>query len=247
MSDLHLSADGSLVWKEDCRRKFLSAIAEIKKIQNIDAIIVSGDISNDGSLASYIFADQIFENLNIPTYWCAGNHDNLHILQTIFKPKFCHIDSKIQIGTWRLYFVNSIAIDDDMPSKNRSKGIVSMEARNKLDEMLYKDSSPSIIILHHPPLEIGGWQDNKILKHNETFREMLCQHKNVILVLSGHVHTFSVKKDNNILYSTASSIGFAFTTELPKYEIKHGQEGFSCISINEKEILIENILLKSEK
>lgn len=30
MSDLHLSADGTLVWEEDCRRKFLTAIKQIK-------------------------------------------------------------------------------------------------------------------------------------------------------------------------------------------------------------------------
>ena len=45
MSDLHLSADGALVWEEDCRRKFLTAIKQIKMMRNIDAIIVSGDIS----------------------------------------------------------------------------------------------------------------------------------------------------------------------------------------------------------
>ena len=60
MSDLHLSADGALVWEEDCRRKFLTAIKQIKMMRDVDAIIVSGDISNDGSLNSYYFADRVF-------------------------------------------------------------------------------------------------------------------------------------------------------------------------------------------
>ena len=119
-----------------------------------------------------------------------------------------------------------------------------MNVRNELDGQLSKNPEPSIVILHHPSLEIGGWQDNKILKDRETFREMLCRHKNVKLVLSGHVHTFFVKRDKNILYSTASSIGFAFSTKLSKYEIKQGQEGFSCISLNKKDIFIENTLLE---
>lgn len=121
-----------------------------------------------------------------------------------------------------------------------------MNVRNELDGLLSKNPEPSIVVLHHPSLEIGGWQDNKILKERETFRELLCHHKNVKLVLSGHAHTFSVKKNENILYSTASSTGFAFSTELPKYEIKQGQEGFSCISLNKKFIFIENILLEDK-
>ena len=80
MSDLHLPADGALVWEEDCRRKFLTAIKQIKMMRDVDAIIVSGDISNDGSLNSYYFADRVFSELNIPTYWCVGNHDNLRVM-----------------------------------------------------------------------------------------------------------------------------------------------------------------------
>lgn len=243
MSDLHLSANGALVWGEDCRRNFLTAIAQIKIMRDIDAIIVSGDISNDGSLSSYTFADLAFAELNIPTYWCAGNHDDLSVLSTIFKPKFCHLCGQEKIGDWRLYMVNSVAKDSDNPSTNRSKGIVTLEARIELDKQLSKNPEPTIVVLHHPPLEIGGWQDNKILKNRDTFREMLCCHENVKLVLSGHVHTFSVKKDKNILYSTASSIGFAFSKELPIYEIKQGQDGFSCISLSKNNISIDNILL----
>ena len=247
MSDLHLSADGALVWEEDCRRKFLTAIEQIKMMRDIDVIIVSGDISNDGSLDSYYFANRIFAELNIPTYWCAGNHDNLSVMFTIFKPKFCHLSNQALIGGWRLYFVNSVAKDNDEPNSNRSKGIVAMNIRKELDGLLSNNPEPSIIVLHHPSLEIGGWQDCKILKDRETFREMLGRHKNVKLVLSGHVHIFSVKKDKNILYSTASSTGFAFSTGLPKYKINQGLEGFSRISLSKKDIIIENVLLAQEK
>ena len=41
MSDVHLPADGELLWGEDCRRKFLTAVGQIKEMQDIHAIIVS--------------------------------------------------------------------------------------------------------------------------------------------------------------------------------------------------------------
>ena len=60
ISDIHLTRDGSSIWGEDTQQKFVKAIDLIKEIQNIDAILVSGDISNDGSLTSYEFADNSY-------------------------------------------------------------------------------------------------------------------------------------------------------------------------------------------
>lgn len=247
MSDLHLTGDGGPVWGEDSRRKFLFTIEAIGKIKNIDLVVVSGDISDDGSLSSYVFADQVFAKLNIPTYWCVGNHDNIDTISTIFQPSFCHIVDQTLINGWRLYFVNSVALDADNPQSNRSRGVVTTQTRKCLNKQLSLHSEPSIIILHHPPLEIDGWQDDKILKDRETFRAMLNKHENVKIVLSGHVHIFSKKSDKGILYSTASSVAFAFSSELPKFTIEHGHEGFSCISINKNDVLIENIIIGTEK
>lgn len=63
MSDLHLTQDGSTIWGEDTREKFIIAIDMIKKMQDIDAILVSGDISNDGSFSSYILQIDYFPAL----------------------------------------------------------------------------------------------------------------------------------------------------------------------------------------
>ena len=67
MSDLHLTQDGSTIWGEDTREKFIIAIDMIKKMQDIDAILVSGDISNDGSFSSYIFADRYLPSFYRPS------------------------------------------------------------------------------------------------------------------------------------------------------------------------------------
>lgn len=243
MSDLHLTGNGTPVWGENSRRKFMSALSQVRSMEDIDVIIVSGDISDDGTIDSYIYADQEFAKLNIPTYWCAGNHDNLDTLAKIFRPSFCHIGGQVLIDGWRLYVINSVAIDEYDPNTNRSRGIVTSQQREKLNKQLDMQPEPSVIVLHHPPLEIGGWQDDKILKDRDTFRALLYKHDNVRIVLSGHVHCFSIKKEKNIIYTTASSIGYAISSQMPRYTIEQGNEGFSCITLNEKEIIVENILL----
>ena len=49
MSDLHLMKDGVPVWDTNTMDHFNKSIEIIRGMNNIDAIIVTGDLSNDGS------------------------------------------------------------------------------------------------------------------------------------------------------------------------------------------------------
>ena len=132
MSDLHLTQDGSTIWGEDTREKFIIAIDTIKKMQDIDAILVSGDISNDGSFSSYIFADRLFSSTNIPTYWSLGNHDNLDLLKNNNLLSYCKLVCEATICGWQIIILNSIAHDEEQPGKNRSRGVIDIDTMIKI-------------------------------------------------------------------------------------------------------------------
>ncbi len=247
ISDIHLTRDGSSIWGEDTQQKFVKAIDLIKEIQNIDAILVSGDISNDGSLTSYEFADNMFSQTGIPTYWCLGNHDNLELLRTPNLLKYCKLVRNVEVCGWNIILLNSVAKDEELPGKNRSRGILNTETITELKSMIIRLEKPTMVVLHHPALEIGGWQDKKILKDREAFRHILESSPNIQIVLSGHVHEFSDKTLNRIRYSTAAGLGFAFSGKIPNYELVTGEEGFCEIIIKDNDICINNILLSSNK
>lgn len=71
-----------------------------------------------------------------------------------------------------------------------------------------------LTVLHHPALEIGGWQDLKILKNRDKFREIIESSEYVRIVLAGHIHEFTDRTLNGIRYSTAPGLGFAFSSKL---------------------------------
>jgi hypothetical protein len=48
---------------------------------------------------------------------------------------------------------------------------------------------------------------------------------------------------NNVLYSSATAIGYAYDKELPKFQIADGKEGFNLIEISNELINIKNILI----
>ena len=96
-------------------------------------------------------------------------------------------------------------------------------------------------MLHHPPLEPGGWLNRKPLENRDTFNDIILG-SDVRLVLFGHIHYALQQTFNGILYSSAPSVGFAYDKELPKYQIAEGNEGISIISFD-KSITIQTKLL----
>lgn len=70
MSDLHLTKHGCPIWETNTMEHFNQSIAIIRGMQNIDVILVTGDISDDGSKWTYQYADRMYSTLGIPTLCC---------------------------------------------------------------------------------------------------------------------------------------------------------------------------------
>ena len=66
-SDLHLTSGNQSIWGVNTYDNFYKAIRLLNGINDIDAILVTGDISDDGSLESYQTADALFKQSSIPT------------------------------------------------------------------------------------------------------------------------------------------------------------------------------------
>ena len=95
--------------------------------------------------------------------------------------------------------------------------------------------------MHHPCFEPGGWLSEKILKNRELFNNIVTKY-GVACGIYGQIHSDTEYCSDKTIFTSASSIGFAFDKELPKYEIAEGKEGFSLIKVNNS-ISIENIMI----
>lgn len=233
MSDLHIENYGKTIWNVDTKEHFNQALKKIKSIGNIDAIIVSGDLSNDGSLWSYNFIDESFAHLGIPTYCCPGNHDNLKVFYNDYQPSFYKNIEYFIINGITFIMLNSVI--DGM-----ARGFFNPKTLSRLIQSSY---SSTIVVLHHPPIEQKGWLNRKLLENRNAFNDMVVHTNNIKLVLYGHTHYHRNDIMDGIVYSSASSIGFAFNPYRHKFEIANGEEGFSLITITDGKINIENILI----
>lgn len=243
MSDLHLTKDGCPIWETNTMEHFNQSIDIIRGMQNIDVILVTGDISDDGSEWTYQYADRLYSTLGIPTLCCPGNHDSLKMMLCEYKPSFYQVlPHSCIIEGWKLVMLNSVVSADDNPEQNKSRGFLSDESLSYVKREL-EEGLPTIIALHHPPLEPGGWLNRRLLENRDEFNQTINSYPNARLVIYGHIHYFTEVQQGHIKYSSSTSVGFAFDKDLPKFQIADGLEGFSLIEINNDIIDITNVKL----
>jgi Icc protein len=240
ISDIHLTDQGVSIWGVNTMEHFHKLFERIKTHSNIDAIIISGDLSNDGTRWSYEYADSIFSQLGIPTYICMGNHDNFESLNKYMH--YCKNVSELQINDWGILFLNSVIPDTDNPEKNKARGEICAEQLRLINEAssIYKNV---ILVLHHPPIETRGWLDRRILENRKEFIEYVEACGNIRLVMYGHIHCYTNVEQCGVIYTSAPAVSYAFDNRLAKFEIDYGQEGYNLIEIEEDEISVTNYKL----
>ena len=183
MSDLHLTSDKYPIWGVDTYEQFTKALNSIGSIPNIDCIVVSGDKADDGNLLTYQYADDMLNSLSIPVLWCPGNHDNIETFFDFAESSKSIIKNPITINGIRLVPLNTVAPDESCPNMNRSRGVLFENDFQYLSNNISGQDNPSILVMHHPSIDPGGWMTNKILKNRELFNDTIQHYQNLFLIL----------------------------------------------------------------
>lgn len=185
-------------------------ITLIKEEQpEIDFCLITGDISQDGSLGSYQFFKKQIERLNAPSYWMPGNHDNFSVLKDReeFSP---HLITKQDIGEhWRVITLNTQVIA-------HNHGSLSTAQLQSLLQSLKSTNRFHIIALHHPPFTSNSrWINDSKLENPWELLECLEYFLNANVVVCGHIHQVveSYYRGTHLLSAPATCFQFAHHTE----------------------------------
>ena len=89
LSDLHVCAPGGRVAGRLDTPAILRAaidrlLARLDAISPVDAVLVSGDLSDDGTAESYDFVREQLDRLGLPLLVLPGNHDARDALRAAF-------------------------------------------------------------------------------------------------------------------------------------------------------------------
>ena len=151
--------------------RFSEAIAEINAMRRQpDLVLLTGDNTHNSTDAEWDEFTQRLTALNAPWEAINGNHD-----RTISAAAGHRV---LDAGPLRLVLVDS------------SHDEFTTDDATWLDtELAARPDDVTVIAIHHPPFETGiWWMDCVGLEGADLFEQVVRRHRQVIKVLSGHVH-----------------------------------------------------------
>lgn len=186
ISDTHVRADDHAPG-EKLRRALQGA-----RRYAADAIVLTGDLVNDGKSEEYEALAAVLADPPAPLFLMAGNHDDGARLRDAFPthrylPRRGHLSYAIDDFPVRLVVL-------DQTVAGEVHGEVTPELAAWLDETLAAAPlKPTLLALHHPPFAtFDRLFDTLCLRNPETLERIVARHKQVRRVICGHMHRVSI-------------------------------------------------------
>lgn len=190
ISDLHISFDGQNIYEQvDSLAHLKQTVESLNGFKpSIDAVIISGDLADDGSSSAYELMFTELNKLNMPFFIVPGNHDSRTVLRPYLENN--HPLANGEYLNWMLedYPINIIGLDSLV--EGEAFGLLASESLDFLERCLCKQKTkPTMVVLHHPPFDSGiEFMDEIKLKNPQEFEALISEHKQVIRVSCGHLH-----------------------------------------------------------
>jgi Icc protein len=228
LTDIHLFANLS---KEllglPTAKSFHAVLEQLQKLlPQLDMLLLTGDLSQDGKPESYQYLQDWLKPLQIPTYWLPGNHDQPLVMEQVLNQAPISLQKSFQAGGWQFLLLNSAV-------PGCVHGEVSPESLDWLDQQLQLTAQqPTLIGLHHPPFLVNSdWLDSSTLQNSEELFEVIDRHSQVRLVVFGHIHQEFERSRHGVGYLGSPSTCVQFRPESEKFALDKAELGFRLIKL----------------
>jgi len=190
ISDMHYLKQGVLSFgKVDTHAYLEHCIEQIERLDpRPDAVLVTGDLTNDGDLLAYQALADKLAALQLPIYPIPGNHDDRDLIRQAF-PMVKVLSPEGPLSYAIDHFpVRLLALDSSVDGK--PYGRLGDAQLAWLGERLSEDKEkPTLVMLHHPPFKTGiGHMDWSMLRDADALAAIIQGHSQIERVLCGHVH-----------------------------------------------------------
>lgn len=210
LSDLHVThPDSAIAAFADGASTLASAVEHLNGLdRTLDAVIITGDLVNDGTVEEYERLRGLLEPLDAPCYLMIGNHDDPDLLARVFAEHVYFAPARPCHWVIDDHPLRLIAIDTTI--EGRHDGEVSAAELDWLAARLAEDPHrPTIVTMHHPPFVTGmWWMDYNGTANAGALEAVVRAHPNVVAVIAGHVHRAFQSVWGAALVGTAPSLTY---------------------------------------
>ncbi|ARS26762.1 phosphodiesterase [Sphingomonas sp. KC8] len=187
ITDTHLGFDPDNPAEFNRKRldKVLHQLSELDR--KPDMLLVTGDLVDRGDEDSYRRLRSALAACTFPVWLCVGNHDVRSNLTAVF-PKIPIDGGFVQyvVDTAPLRFI----ILDTLEEGRHGGAFCERRAAWLADRVAEAPDRPTVIVLHHPPIETGiEWMTTGLDEPwVDRLDQALAGHRNIVGLMCGHIH-----------------------------------------------------------
>lgn len=192
LSDFHLFADRPETPPvrldiEKIARKIVDDLAHFSPA--LDAIALTGDITDGGSVADYDLLKDVLSPLKAPVLVVPGNHDRRTNLRAAFADRLPfensgYLNYHTHIDGFRILALDTLI-------EGQIAGALAPESLSWLSEKLADvTEQPTLILLHHPPFPSGmaPLDNNALVGGHDEIAALVRNYAGSLILLAGHIH-----------------------------------------------------------
>lgn len=228
ITDTHLNGpeDGHLLGMKTLHSMHCVLDIVRQERPQIDAILVTGDLSQDGSVRSYEHLHEALESFPCPVFWFEGNHDEPRSMQQVASGTE-HLHRIIRTQHWQIILLNSQV-------EGAVFGHLADDQLELLETTLQeRPDLHTLVSFHHHPLPMGSrWIDNIGVRNAEELLAVVRRHNNVRCVLWGHVHQESDQMIDGVRYISTPSTCVQFTPGSDEFSVDTLAPGYRWLDLH---------------
>lgn len=218
ITDTHIVPEGQLAYqKVDTAAALVEAVTTINRILPqigpVDLVVVTGDLTDFGSMEEYQRFRDIMVPLAIPYRAVPGNHDDRETMRAAFAdqdwiPKDGPIDWIVEFSDFILVGLDTLV--QGVPHGQLTEGSLYFLKVN----MASHPAKPFLVGLHHPPFATGiQAMDRQNLRQAEPLHDILNTHPGGARLICGHLHRNVVTEWDGVICQIAPGVSHAVTLE----------------------------------
>ncbi|WP_408590040.1 metallophosphoesterase [Novosphingobium sp.] len=187
ITDLHLGFPDGCAGESNRLRldRTLAALVALDPLP--DLLLATGDLSEFGDRQSYEHLRDVLAGLPFPVHFALGNHDQRAAFHAAFPEApfaegFLHY--AIETPALRLLVLDTLEID------RHGGGFCEVRAARLTARLDEAPDKPTLIVQHHPPIEVGiAWMNTDPAEPwVERLASCLRGRANVVGLICGHLH-----------------------------------------------------------
>ncbi|GGH31727.1 3',5'-cyclic adenosine monophosphate phosphodiesterase CpdA [Alsobacter metallidurans] len=218
VSDFHVFSERgeTHLVRPDAERAARAVVADLASLPwSLDAIVISGDLTDGGSEADYALLRDVLGPLQARLVIAPGNHDRRDTMRAAFADlvdyppgKYLHYET--QVADWRV-----LALDTLIPGRVPGR-LCSTRLKWVSETIAPLRDKPLLIVMHHPPFPSGmaTLDRNALIEGGEEFGRLVAARRAPTRILSGHIHRPFQAMWNGAVAAVAGSPAFQIGLDL---------------------------------